>query len=83
MRVNQMRLWLASMAYVLLSHFRGIALAGTTFARARCSTIQLKLLKIGYVEPVGWVTNDRYNGPGGTALATIRFPATPSPRERQ
>ena len=47
MRVNQMRLWLASMAYVLLSHFRGIALAGTSFARARCSTIQLKLLKIG------------------------------------
>lgn len=47
MRANQLRLWLASMAYVLLAALRRIALPHTQFARATCSTIRLKLLKIG------------------------------------
>jgi len=47
MRANQLRLWFASMAYVLLSGLRRIALAKTRFARATCATIRLKLLKIG------------------------------------
>ncbi|MBI1774302.1 MAG: IS1380 family transposase [Proteobacteria bacterium] len=47
MRANQLRLWFASMAYVLLSALRRIALANTQFARATCATIRLKLLKIG------------------------------------
>ena len=47
MRANQLRLWFASMAYVLLCALRRIALKGTRFAKARCSTIRLKLLKIG------------------------------------
>ena len=47
MRVNQLRLWLSSVAYTLLSELRRLGLAGTAFARARCSTIRLKLLKIG------------------------------------
>ena len=47
MRANQLRLWLASMAYVLLSGLRRIALAGTQFARATCGTIRCRLLKIG------------------------------------
>jgi hypothetical protein len=47
MRANQLRLWFASMAYVLLCALRRIGLAGTIFADATCGTIRLKLLKIG------------------------------------
>jgi Transposase DDE domain group 1 len=47
MRANQIRLWFASLAYVLLCALRRIGLAGTRFARASCGTIRLKLLKIG------------------------------------
>ncbi|WOH63973.1 IS1380 family transposase [Bradyrhizobium sp. BWA-3-5] len=47
MRANQLRLWLASMAYVLICALRRIGLAETTFADATCGTIRLKLLKIG------------------------------------
>ena len=47
MRANQLRLWFASMAYVLLAALRRIALAGTRLAKATCGTIRLKLLKIG------------------------------------
>ena len=47
MRANQLRLWFASMAYVLLCALRRIALQHTQFARATCGTIRLKLLKIG------------------------------------
>ena len=47
MRANQLRLWFASMAYVLLCALRGIGLAETAFADATCGTIRLKLLKIG------------------------------------
>ena len=47
MRANQLRLWFASMAYVLICALRRIGLAHTQFARASCSTIRLKLLKIG------------------------------------
>src|ERR1700721_197933 len=47
MRANQLRLWFASMAYVLLCALRRLALEHTQFARATCGTIRLKLLKIG------------------------------------
>jgi hypothetical protein len=47
MRANQLRLWFASMAYVLLCALRRIGLAGTRFTNATCGTIRLKLLKIG------------------------------------
>jgi hypothetical protein len=47
MRANQLRLWLASMAYVLLCALRRIALSHTALADATCGTIRLKLLKIG------------------------------------
>ena len=47
MRANQLRLWFASMAYVLLCALRRIALQHTPFAKATCGTIRLKLLKIG------------------------------------
>jgi Transposase DDE domain group 1 len=47
MRANQLRLWFASMAYVLVAALRRIALRHTQFADATCGTIRLKLLKIG------------------------------------
>ena len=47
LRSNQLRLYFSSFAYVLMSAFRRIVLKGTEFARAQCTTIRLKLLKIG------------------------------------
>jgi Transposase DDE domain group 1 len=47
MRANQLRLWFASLAYVLLCALRRIGLAHTQFASATCGTIRLRLLKIG------------------------------------
>lgn len=47
MKANQLRLWFASMAYVLLAALRRIALAHTRLERATCGTLRLKLLKIG------------------------------------
>src|SRR5690242_20400663 len=47
MRANQLRLWFASFAYVLLCALRRIGLAFTQFARASCGSIRLKLLKVG------------------------------------
>lgn len=47
MRANQLRLWFASMAYVLVAALRRIGLAHTELATATCGTIRLKLLKIG------------------------------------
>ena len=47
MRANQLRLWFASMAYILIRALRRIGLAHTRFATATCGTVRLKLLKIG------------------------------------
>jgi hypothetical protein len=47
MRANQLRLWFASFAYVLMEALRRIGLRHTQFAHATCGTIRLKLLKIG------------------------------------
>ena len=47
MRANQLRLWFAAFAYVLVAGLRRIGLAGTELAKATCGTIRLKLLKIG------------------------------------
>jgi hypothetical protein len=47
LRANQLRLWFASFAYVLLAALRRIGLRHTQFATATCGTIRLKLLKIG------------------------------------
>jgi hypothetical protein len=46
---NQLRLLLSALAYVLLDTMRRVALKGTELAAAQCSTIRLKLLKIGAV----------------------------------
>jgi hypothetical protein len=44
---NQLRLYFSSIAYVLLSALRRVALTGTELEKAQCGTIRLKLLKIG------------------------------------
>ena len=47
LRANQIRLYMASVAYVLMQALRRLGLAGTKLAKAQCSTIRNKLLKIG------------------------------------
>jgi len=47
MRGNQLRLYFSSIAYILMHDLRRLALKGTDLARAQCTTIRLKLLKIG------------------------------------
>jgi hypothetical protein len=47
MRANQLRLWFASVAYVLLNLLRHHGLRGTELERAQAGTIRLKLLKLG------------------------------------
>jgi hypothetical protein len=46
-RGNQVRLYMSSMAYVLMSELRRIGLRGSELARAQCGTIRMKLFKIG------------------------------------
>lgn len=46
---NQLRLIFASMAYILMDSMRRIALQHTEFAQAQCTTIRLKLYKIGAI----------------------------------
>ena len=43
---NQLRLWLASFAYLLLERLRTLGCYGTELARATAGTIRLKLLKV-------------------------------------
>ena len=47
MRGNQLRLYFSSMAYILMHDLRRLALKGTELERAQCTTIRLKVLKIG------------------------------------
>jgi hypothetical protein len=51
-RANQLRLWLASAAYVLMHALRRIGLKDTALARACAGTMRLRLLKIGAVVTV-------------------------------
>ena len=47
LRANQLRLYLSTLAYVLLHTLRRLALAGTRLARVQCDTLRLRLLKVG------------------------------------
>jgi len=49
MRVNQLRLWFASIAYIMMDAIRTLGLKGTKMSRSLCSTIRLKLFKIGAI----------------------------------
>jgi hypothetical protein len=43
---NQLRLWLATLAYLLMERLRAVGLAGTELAVATVGTIRLRLLKV-------------------------------------
>jgi DDE family transposase len=43
---NQLRLWLATLAYLLMERLRALGLAGTDLARATAGSVRLKLLKV-------------------------------------
>ena len=47
MRANQLRLYLSTLAYVLMVELRRLGLQGTSWERARTETIRQVLLKIG------------------------------------
>lgn len=47
MRANQLRLYFSSFAYALMHGLRRLGLKGTPHEKAQCTTIRLKLLKIG------------------------------------
>ena len=47
MYANQLRLYFSSVAYVLMHDLRRLGLKSTALASAQCTTIRLKLLKIG------------------------------------
>jgi len=49
MRANQIRLYLSTVAYLLMRALREFGLQNTELAPAQCDTIRLKLLKIGAV----------------------------------
>jgi hypothetical protein len=46
MKANQLRVYFAGIAYVLMTGLRRLGLQGTTMARAQATTIRLRLLKI-------------------------------------
>jgi hypothetical protein len=52
MRANQLRLYFAVVAYMLMDALRRLGLRGTKFARAQAHTIRMKLLKIGAIVKV-------------------------------
>lgn len=43
---NQLRLWLATFAHLLLERLRGLGLLGTELAQATAGSVRLKLLKV-------------------------------------
>lgn len=47
LKSNQLRLWMSSVAYLLMNELRRVGLAETEMSPAQCGTIRLKLLKIG------------------------------------
>ena len=47
LRANQLRVYFSAVSYVLLQGLRRLGLQGTELAQAQCTTVRLKLLKIG------------------------------------
>jgi hypothetical protein len=47
LRSNQIRLYFSSIGYCVMEALRRLGLAGTKMARAQCTTIRLRLFKIG------------------------------------
>jgi Transposase DDE domain group 1 len=83
MRANQVRLWFASMAYILICALRRIGLAHTQLANATCGTIRLKLLKLGGLVKVSARPGEdrlRLRMSIGRRMAPRRGTARPRPR---
>jgi len=49
LRANQVRLYMSTVAYIVMRALREFGLQGTEMAQAQCSTIRVKLLKLGAV----------------------------------
>jgi hypothetical protein len=49
MRANQLRLWIASLAYTLVHELRRVGLVGTALAQAQVGTVRTRLLKLSGV----------------------------------
>lgn len=47
MRSNQLRLYFSGMGYILMEALRRLGLKETEYAKAQCTTIRVKILKIG------------------------------------
>ena len=82
MRANQLRLWFASMAYVLVCALRRIALRHTQFAEATCGTIRLKLFKIGALVRDQRPPHQARHGLGLPLPARVPSPTPASPPPR-
>lgn len=96
MRANQLRLWLSSVAYVLVNALREVGLKGTEFEKAQCHTIRLKLFKIGAAirvtfrkvwvslsasYPYAAVLQQVFNNLRSlTVIRTVAYPAIPPPQ---
>jgi hypothetical protein len=52
MRSNQLRLWMASVAYLLIAAMRRLGLKGTDHEQAQAGTIRTRLMKIGAIVTV-------------------------------
>ena len=49
MRANQLRLWIASLAYTVVHELRRLGLAGTALAKAQVGTLRTRLFKLSGV----------------------------------
>jgi hypothetical protein len=86
MRANQVRLYLSTVAYVIMRALREHGLNGTALAHARCDTMRLKLFKIGglirvSVRRVVVALSDAYpfQAVFAQVWANLRPPVAPSP----
>jgi hypothetical protein len=72
LRANQLRLWFASFAYVLIEALRRIGLRFTQFATATCASIRLKLFKIGARSTAAYAgSRSRWPQPARSRPSTI------------
>ena len=81
MRANQLRLWFAGLAYVVMAALRRIGLGGTELARATCGTIRLKLLKIGALITVS-VRRVKIAFASSSVSGDVRHRPAPAPTRR-
>ena len=86
LRANQLRLYLSSFAYLLLHGLRRLGLAGTRWAKAQCSTIRARILKLAAVVRISarrvWLafaSGYPYQARFATVLQQLRDGPVPDP----